>query len=56
MSGRREQHEPDELDLDAEVVDDLEVDDAGADQVRGGYTGACAQQTQCCTASTPQTK
>jgi hypothetical protein len=40
--------EPDELDLDSEAIADLDVDDEDTNQIRGGYTGACAGQTNHC--------
>jgi len=36
MSDPKQHHEPDELDLDAETVRDLEVPDSNLDDVRGG--------------------
>jgi len=36
MTTPKDQHEPDELDIDAEIVTDLEPDEQGADDVRGG--------------------
>jgi len=49
MSDPKErQQEPDELDLDTEMVKDLEVEPTDGDSVRGGYTGACATQSHHC--------
>ena len=42
---KEQQREPEELDLDAETVTDLELDDTTADMVEGGmrsYPSACA--------------
>ena len=41
---REQQREPDELDLDAEAVKDLEVREDEGEQVRGGHTNTCACQ------------
>jgi hypothetical protein len=38
-------HDGDDLDLDAETVTDLEVQDEDAEKVRGGRTHTCACQT-----------
>jgi hypothetical protein len=38
---RRQQQEPDELDLGAEAVEDLELSEEEGEQVRGGATLTC---------------
>jgi hypothetical protein len=45
-----QQREPDELDLDTETIADLDVEETEGKEVRGGYTGACAKQTNNCVA------
>ena len=40
-----QQQEPEELDLDAEDVKDLEVGDKDGDKIKGGHTHTCACQT-----------
>ena len=39
---KQEQHDPDQLDLDAETVGDLELKENEADEVRGGSIIDCA--------------
>lgn len=39
--------ERDELDLEAETIGDLEVNEQDGEQVRGGFTSACAQSNHC---------
>jgi hypothetical protein len=41
--------ERDELDLEAETIGDLDVKEQEGEQVRGGYTSACAQSNRCLT-------
>jgi hypothetical protein len=44
---KQHRDEPDELDLDNEAIADLDVDDEDTEQVRGGYSGACAYSNNC---------
>ena len=48
-----QQQEPDELDLDAETVSDLELGERDADAVKGGSAGTCAPTVVGCQVQRP---